>query len=98
MARDADWLRPVDAAILEYLAEEGADYVPLVASSLGLYLDYAERRCDRLEAEDCIEPVSREVVYRVTERGERLLGAFRESSGETHPARAADDEPVTSAD
>ncbi|PSQ02968.1 DUF2250 domain-containing protein [Halobacteriales archaeon QS_4_69_31] len=95
MSGDPDWLRPGDVAILEYLIEAGSDYVPLVASNLGLYLGYAERRCAALESHGCIEPVSQEVVYRVTDRGERLVE--RRRSREDEPA-AIDGEGVTSAD
>jgi predicted transcriptional regulator len=83
--------------MLEYLCDEGPDYVPLVASNLGLVLGYAERRCETLVERGCIEPVSQEVVYRVTERGERQLEAFRETRG-VASALTADDESVTSAD
>lgn len=88
MSRHADWLRRADAAILQYFAREQPSYVPLAASRLGLDLDYAERRCEKLAAADLIEPVSHEVVYRITERGERHLSAYTEAEGEPRPGHA----------
>lgn len=84
MARVPD-LQPADEQILEYLRERPPDYVPLVASRLGLPLGYAERRFEVLTEADLLERVTREPVYRTTERGERRLA----DAG--HQVRATDD-------
>jgi predicted transcriptional regulator len=87
MSRHADWLRRADAAILQYF-DEKPDYVPLAASRLGLELDYAQRRCEKLAAEGVVEPVSHEVVYRTTELGEQVLATYTETEGEPQPGHA----------
>jgi len=89
MSRHADWLRRADAAILQYFAHEKPDYVPLAASRLGLELEYAQRRCEKLADEGLIEPVSHEVVYRTTELGEQVLATYTESEGEPQPGHAS---------
>lgn len=77
-----DSRHPADVTILAYLSDEKPDYVPLIASHRGLHPGYAQRRIDRLAAEGLVEAVSREVVYRITERGESVLET-RRTSGET---------------
>lgn len=88
MTHHEDWLRPADAAILSYLSEERADYVPLIAGHRGLNLDYAERRVETLAADGLVEPVSREVVYRITDRGERALEIYRTTEADYRTTRA----------
>jgi len=66
-------MRPVDEQILATLQRDQPDYVPLIASRLGLTVGYTEQRFERLVEADLVEPVTPEVVYRVTEQGERLL-------------------------
>jgi|GEM_PF-1238690 len=88
MSRHADWLRRADAEILHHLEREQPTYVPLVASRLGLDLDYAEQRCSKLAAEDLIEPVSHEVIYRITDRGQRQLSAYADAEGVPRPRHA----------
>lgn len=87
MSQHPEWLRPEDAAILSYLSRERPDYVPLIANRLGLHLSYAERRCDRLAEAELVEPVSGEVVYRITERGDRCLESFEENAGTSERSR-----------
>jgi predicted transcriptional regulator len=62
-----------DETILRDLRAEQPDYAPLVASRLGMLPDYVADRCQQLVENGLIEPVSDEVVYRVTTRGERYL-------------------------
>lgn len=80
------WLRPVDEQILARLQRDQPDYVPLVASRLGLKIGYAEQRMERLVEAGLVEPVTAETVYRVTDRGERLLEEGVEADG--IPSRA----------
>ena len=94
MSRHADWLRRADAAILLYLFREQPTYVPIVAQRLGIHLDYAEDRVERLVDAGFVEPVSAEVVYRITDRGERHLAAYRDAEGDPQPGHA----PVEPAD
>lgn len=70
-----DDLRPVDRRILEQMKEHEPEYVPLVANRLGLPLGYAERRCERLIETGLLEPVTNEVVYALTEKGQCYLKA-----------------------
>jgi DNA-binding IclR family transcriptional regulator len=79
-----DWMHRADVAILDYLHAERLDYVPLVASHLGLHLSYAEARCETLAERGLVEPVSEEVVYRLTERGRALLEDTDEASAEPY--------------
>jgi len=74
-----DWMVAVDERILDYLHEEQPDYAPLIASRLGVHLKYVERRCETLEENGLIEPISGEVVYRITALGVRYLDAVESS-------------------
>jgi hypothetical protein len=49
-AREGNWERPADRALLEAFGQDGPEYCPLVAGRLGLHLKYAERRCNELES------------------------------------------------
>ncbi|WP_253736473.1 DUF2250 domain-containing protein [Halohasta salina] len=62
-------LTPADRRILAYLAVSGADYPALIASNTGLHVPLVERRCLVLEAAGLLEPVSGEVIYRLTAYG-----------------------------
>lgn len=73
MTTRPEWAHPADERILKYLAENPPDYVPLVANRLGMHLGYVERRVDLLVERGLLEPVSEEVIYAVTEDGERYL-------------------------
>jgi predicted transcriptional regulator len=64
---------PVDERILEYFGENPPEYIPLVANRLGVHLQYAEKRVDVLVEKGLLKPVSNEVIYTITEVGERVL-------------------------
>ncbi|PSQ30978.1 hypothetical protein BRD06_01550 [Halobacteriales archaeon QS_9_67_15] len=81
MSQHPDWFRGADAAILSHLSDERPTYVPIIANRLGMPTEYTERRVERLVEDDLIEPVSAEVVYRITERGERFLQDYTEREG-----------------
>jgi predicted ArsR family transcriptional regulator len=68
-----DELRSVDERILAALGESGPDYVPVIATRLGLPSKYAGRRAGILADNGLIEPVDGGAIYRLTERGERRL-------------------------
>lgn len=70
-----DTLIASDRRILQYLAD-GADYPALIASNTGLHVPLVERRCKRLEATGLIEPVSNEVIYRLTEQGRHVAAGL----------------------
>lgn len=76
MSRQGDRLRPADAAMLDYLVDARADYELVVAYEAGIEPDLGERRLEAMASRDLVERVSAEVVYRITERGERRLDAF----------------------
>ncbi len=65
-------LSTADRRILQHLAASGADYPALIASNTGLHIPLVERRCEALEAAGLIEPVTGEVVYRMTEYGRQV--------------------------
>lgn len=85
----AEWLRPVDEQILEYLREHPPEYVPLVANRLGVHLGYAERRFAVLVDHGLVQPVTNEVIYGLTERGERVLSETRAVPLAEQPGPAA---------
>lgn len=87
MSHREDRLRPTDAAILDHLAEQGLDYPEVIAAANPASPDRTSRRADALATRGFVERVSPEVVYRVTERGERRLAAHRDGSA----GAAADD-------
>ncbi|MFB6269232.1 MAG: DUF2250 domain-containing protein [Halobacterium sp.] len=69
------WSRPADPAILEFLAERHPEYPAIVANRIGMHTPYVEARCEELADRGLVEAVSGEVVYRITERGERAVEA-----------------------
>ncbi|WP_206425142.1 DUF2250 domain-containing protein [Halosimplex salinum] len=85
MSQYPDWFRRADAAILSYLSRERPTYTPLIANRLGMPTDYAEERVENLVDAGLVEPVSAEVVYRITERGEHQLAAYTEHEGAPEP-------------
>lgn len=91
MVADEDRIRPADAAILDHLAEQRFDYAALVARDQQLPPAYAERRIERLETRDLVEAVSSEAVYRITERGQRRLAAYREARDEVESPQVTGD-------
>ncbi len=80
-------MRSADERILRQLQAEQQEYLALVATRLGMHLRYVERRCAVLVEHGLVEPVSEEVVYRTTERGEQFLTEDAELEREaTDPA------------
>jgi hypothetical protein len=69
------WSRPADTVILEFLADRDAEYPAIVANRIGMHAPYVESRFRELDERGLVEPISGEVVYRLTERGERALEA-----------------------
>jgi hypothetical protein len=69
------WSRPADPTILEFLAERDPEYPAIIANRIGMHAPYVETRCEELADRGLVEPVSGEVVYRLTDRGERALDA-----------------------
>jgi len=65
-------LSTADQRILQHLSTAGADYPALIASNTGLHIPLVERRCEALAAADLLEPVTGEVIYRVTEYGRHV--------------------------
>jgi predicted ArsR family transcriptional regulator len=89
----AEWLRPVDEQILEYLREHPPEYIPLVANRLGVHLKYAEQRFVVLVDHGLVQPVTNEVIYGITEQGERLL-ADRKAAAAGSVAVAEQSDPA----
>ncbi len=73
MASRREWAHPADERILRHLRDNPPDYVPLIANRLGMHLGYVERRVETLVEHGLIEPISGEIIYGVTELGERYL-------------------------
>lgn len=78
-----DRLRPADRQILAYLEENPPEYVPLIATRLGLPLGHANERMEALVEQGYATPVTNECVYTLTDAGaERLADVARgQSSG-----------------
>lgn len=68
MSSSPHWMRPVDAPILDFLAREGPELRPFVASRTGTHLKYAERRFEELERRGYITCLE-DGRYTLTERG-----------------------------
>jgi len=64
---------PADRRILSYLDENPPDYLPVVATRLGMHLRYVERRVDTLIDHGLVQAVTAEVIYTTTEKGSRYL-------------------------
>jgi len=71
-----DRLRPADRRILAYLDENPPEYVPLIATRLGLPLGHATERMEALVEQEYVTPVTNECIYTLTDAGaERLADA-----------------------
>ncbi len=68
-------LHPVDEQLLARLADEGIEYVPVLAAEMGVAPGFAEQRVERLVEADLVERVTPEPVYRVTAAGQATLEA-----------------------
>jgi|GEM_PF-339149 len=79
------WMQPGDEAILEFLLTNPPEYAPLIAGRIGMHHTNVERRCRVLADHGLLEAVSEEVVYRLTDRGERLLAADESERAEVGP-------------
>lgn len=73
MSQDYNWMQAADEAILRGFYRDQPDYIPLVANRLGMHVTYVEARCAILRENGFLEPVTDEVVYAVTDRGEAYL-------------------------
>lgn len=67
------WMEDADEQILYILRRDRVQYPALIAGETGAHMPLIERRCRRLESEGLIEPVSGEVVYRLTDRGRAVI-------------------------
>lgn len=77
----SDRLRPADQQILAYLDEHPPEYVPLIATRLGLPLGHATERMESLVDRGYVTPVTNECVYTLTDAGaERLADAAAATS------------------
>ncbi|MFC7177390.1 winged helix-turn-helix domain-containing protein [Halosegnis marinus] len=69
-------LRPADRQLLAYLDDNPPEYVPLMATRLGLPLGHANDRVAALVERGYVRPVTNECIYRLTDDGrERLADA-----------------------
>jgi|GEM_PF-1869717 len=67
-------LNPVDAAILDFLADGRVEYAAIIANRVGAHTPYVEKRCSALAERGLVEAVTGEVVYRVTDEGRARAG------------------------
>lgn len=79
-------MRPADESILDFLAREGPELRPFIASRTGTHLKYAERRCEELERRGYITQLD-DGRYALSERGRRH---DKERSCSTERAAEAD--------
>jgi len=73
----------VDRRILAYLDANLPEYVPLVANRLGVHLDFAETRFERLVDEGMFTAVTNESIYTITDRGRAVLAGEETEDEET---------------
>ena len=66
-------IQDTDEAILKAFYRDQPDYIPLIANRLEMHVTYVETRCATLREYGLLEPVTDEVVYAVTDRGEAYL-------------------------
>jgi len=81
-----DWMQPNDGDILATLSRTGPEYGPVIAYQLDMDNETFERYCDRLTENRVLERVSEEPLYRLTERGRRLVERDPGSTRERLPA------------
>ncbi|WP_331236234.1 MarR family transcriptional regulator [Natronorarus salvus] len=87
------WMQPGDEAILEFLLDNPPEYAPLIAGGIGMHHTNVERRCRVLAESGLLETVSEEVVYRLTERGERFLATEASERAELGPEEQVGRDP-----
>ncbi|WP_299270160.1 helix-turn-helix domain-containing protein [Halorientalis sp.] len=83
-------MRSADERILRQLQEAQPGYLALIANRLGMHLAYVERRCAVLVEHGLVEPVSGEVVYQTTDRGEQFLSEEAERETDATDAATSD--------
>ena len=67
------WLHPVDEQLVATLDGTGIEYVPVLATDIGVEPTFAAQRVERLVALGLVERVTPEPVYRVTSEGRARL-------------------------
>lgn len=72
MRHRAEWMKPVDDEIMEYIEKEGAASPSTLADALNKNNDYLSTRCRALELYGLLRRPSRG-IYFITEEGERYL-------------------------
>lgn len=72
MRKRAEWMKPVDERILEYLEDEGAGTPKSIANAFDMNNDYVGVRCRLLVDAGLLTRVSRG-LYSVTSDGEEFL-------------------------
>lgn len=72
MRQRADWMRPADDRVLEFLRSEGTNLPTNVAEELSLSRKYVGERCRILADYGLLENLG-QGVYRITEEGEQYL-------------------------
>lgn len=82
MSRGDGRFHPVDVVVLRHLADAHIDYPTCIAVHRGVDRRSVERRCEALADDDLVEPISPEVVYRITAAGRRALESARTEASE----------------
>lgn len=78
MRKPADWMRPIDDRILEFLSSEGPNLPTNISDSIDSSRKYTGERCRKLAENGLVENLG-SGLYRITELGEQYL------SGEAGP-------------
>lgn len=72
MRHRAEWMRPVDDKILEYLHSEGTSTPSKIGEAIGNDVNYVTQRSSTLTDRGLLQRIARG-VYQITEEGEAYL-------------------------
>lgn len=68
----AEWMRPVDDLILEFLRDESLSTPEVISEEIGRNRNYVTQRCSELYEYGLVTKIARG-VYKLTENGEAYL-------------------------
>lgn len=79
MRKRAEWMRPIDDPILEYLSSDGPDLPTNISDGIEKSRKYTGERCRQLTKFGLLENLG-SGLYRITELGEEYLSGELDAS------------------
>lgn len=79
MRKRAEWMKPVDDVILEFVAEHGQHPPKLIAENIDKHEKYVGNRCRTLRDYGLLRNLGRG-LYQITDEGEQYLAGELDAS------------------